>query len=107
MPVTGIARWEEFVEKLKTTPPEDQTVQLTFGIRYSEQGIPYITLITGYADGDSYCELAEYLAFARLGRDRSSSVAMQARLDGRKKELEAMGFVVAPGRYQKIDRVSE
>ncbi len=98
MVIVRFNRWEEFLDGLKESPPEDRMVRLTFSIRYDGQGVPHVTMVAGYLDRNTIIEFVHYLG---LQPDQKSKRALeiQALLDERKGYLEGLGFAVKSGRY--------
>ncbi len=99
MVIVRFNRWEEFLEELDGSAPEDQTVRLGFSLRYDGRGASHMTMVAGYVAGGSIVEFVHYLGLEPPERDGARKKEIQALLEDRRKHLEGLGFKVKPGRY--------
>ena len=49
MVIVRFNQWEEFLEELQATGPEDRTLRMTFSLRYDGQGVAHLTMVAGFA----------------------------------------------------------
>lgn len=99
MVIVRFNQWEEFVRELEEHRPEDQTVRLTFSLRYDAQGVAHLTMVAGYLDQGSIVEFVHYLGLQPMDRESQRSHDIQKLLEERRKHLEKLGFAVKSGRY--------
>lgn len=89
--------WPEFLESLKTHPPEDRTVWLTFSLRSDECEASHVLMLAGYrALGPM--EFVDCLGLKPTSSTNARASEIQRRFDERRKELEDLGFLVRSGR---------
>lgn len=98
MSMVRFAVWEEFLNELAFAPPRDRVVHLTFSVRYTTRPSSDLTML-------AWCETRKnWIAFVdnldRMPDDRSDEFAarVESLLVERKRQLEALGFFVSPGR---------
>ena len=99
MIVVRFNQWEEFVGEAKESPPEGETVRLTWNLRYDGQGAPHLSMIAGYHSGNTLVEFVQYLGLEPRDRNGTRAREIQELFDRRKRCLEALGLRVKPGRY--------
>ena len=99
MVIIRFNQWEEFLEELKASSPEDRTVRLTFSLRYDGQGVPHLTMVAGYLDRSTIVEFVHYLGLQPIDRKSQRAQEVQTLFEERKKYLEGLGFGVKSGRY--------
>jgi hypothetical protein len=99
MVIVRFNQWEEFLRELEEHRPEDQTVRLTFSLRYDAQGVPHLTMVAGYLDRGSIVEFVHYLGLQPTDPDSQRSQEIHRLLAERKKYLESRGLAVKSGRY--------
>ncbi len=99
MVIVRFNRWEEFLEELDGSTPEDRTVRLGFSLRYDGRGASYMTMVAGYVASGSIVEFVHYLGLEPPDGDGARSKEIRALLEDRRKYLEGLGFRVKPGRY--------
>jgi hypothetical protein len=99
MIVIRFNQWDEFVEELKSDPPDNGVVRVTVSLRYNGGRTPHLTLVAGYFGGDQIVEFVHYLGQRRLEDDGARSRELAALVEERKRCLEHHGFKVRSGRY--------
>lgn len=99
MVIVRFNQWEEFLDELEKSPPEDKMVRLTFSLRYDGQGVAHLTLVAGYLDGTTIVEFVQYLGLRPSDPKGQRAGEIRALMEERKAHLEALGFRVRSGRY--------
>ncbi len=99
MVIVRFNQWEEFLEELTASGPEDRTVRLCFSLRYDGQGVPHLTMVAGYLARDTIVEFVHYLGLEPKDRQSSRAQEIRSLFDERRKYLEGIGMRVKPGRY--------
>src|SRR5688572_33450046 len=99
MVIVRLNDWEEFLAELRSHPPVDRIVRLTFSIRYDARTVPYLTMVVGYLDGASIVEFVHYLGAQPQDVSSDRAHEINTLFAERKKRLEDDRFVVKPGRY--------
>ncbi len=99
MVIVRFNQWEEFLEELKTNPPEDRTVRLTASLRYDKLSVPHVTMVAGYLYGTMIVECVHYLGLQPIDGTSQRSEEIRQLFHLRKEYLEELGFSVKSGRY--------
>jgi hypothetical protein len=99
MVIVRFNQWTEFLDELKSKPPDDRTVRLTFSLRYDGQGAPHLTMVAGYLDHTTIVEFVQYLGLEPVDRKSPRTQEIKALYDERRKLLGELGFAVKSGRY--------
>jgi len=99
MIIVRFNEWQEFVVEAKESPPEDQTVRLTFNLRHDGHGAPHLSMIAGYHARNSLVEFVQYLGLQPRDPASPRGREVQALFDERRRALEGLGVRVKPGRY--------
>jgi hypothetical protein len=99
MVIVRFNQWEEFLAELKSKPPDDRTVRLTFSLRYDGQGAPHLTMVAGYLDTGTIVEFVQYLGLQPTDRKGQRAQEIAQLFEERKKLLESLAFSIKSGRY--------
>ena len=99
MVIIRFNQWEEFLEELQASGPDDRTLRLSFSLRYDGQGAPHLTMVAGYLGRDTIVEFIHYLGLQPRERDSPRAMEIQTLFEERRKFLEGRGFKVKSGRY--------
>jgi hypothetical protein len=99
MVVIRFNQWDEFLDELKSDPPDDRIVRLTFSLRYNGQQTPYATMVAGYLGHNQIIEFVHYLGMRTTETNGHRSQEIATLFEERKKCLAAHGFEVRAGRY--------
>lgn len=99
MVIIRFNQWEEFLEELAVKSSADRVIRLTFSRRYDGHGVPHLTLVAGYLDGESIVEFVHYLGLEPGDPDGPRARELRKLCQERRECLEERGFRVKPGRY--------
>jgi hypothetical protein len=99
MVIVRFNQWEEFLSELKSNPPDERTIRLTFSLRYDGQGAAHMTLVAGYLAAGSIVEFVHYLGLQPTDRNGQRAQEIQRLFEERRKLLGSLGFTVKSGRY--------
>ena len=99
MVIVRFNRWEEFLEELEGSTPEDRTLRLEFSLRYDGHGAPHLTMVAGYVADGTIVEFVHYLGLQPPDGEGPRSKEIRNLFEDRRKYLEGEGFKVKPGRY--------
>jgi hypothetical protein len=99
MVIVRFNQWEEFLDELKASAPDDRAVRLTFSIRYDGQGVAHLTMVAGFLARSTIVEFVHYLGLEPRDRESQRSREIRTLFDERRKHLETLGFAVKSGRY--------
>jgi len=99
MVIVRYNQWEEFLEELQASGPEDRTLRLSFSLRYDGHGVPHLTMVAGYLARDTIVEFVHYLGLQPQDREGPRSKEIRTLFEDRRNFLEGLGFKVKSGRY--------
>lgn len=99
MVIVRFNQWEEFLEELQASAPEDRTVRLGFSLRYDGHGAAHLTMVAGYLSRDTIVEFVHYLGLQPADRKTQRSQEIQTLFEERRKYLGGLGFTMKSGRY--------
>jgi hypothetical protein len=99
MVIVRFNQWDEFLDEMRESPPEDQTVRVTFSLRYDGQGIAHLSMVAGYRRPNTIVEFLHYLGLEPRDRESPRSREIRMLFEERRKHLEALGCLVKSGRY--------
>src|SRR5437867_10732759 len=99
MVIVRFNQWEEFLEELQSSGPDDRTLRLSFSLRYDGQGAPHLTMVAGSLGRDTIVEFIHYLGLQPRERDSSRAKEIQTLFEERRKFLEDRASKVTSRRY--------
>src|SRR5712691_562485 len=99
MVIVRFNQWEEFLEELEATGPEDRTLRMSFSLRYDGQGVAHLTMVAGFLSRDTIVEFVHYLGLQPREPEGTRAQEIRTLFDERRKFLEGLGFKVKSGRY--------
>jgi hypothetical protein len=99
MVIVRFNQWEEFLGELAVHRPGDQTVRLTFSVRFDRQGATHLTMVAGYLKDGDIVEFVHYLGVQPADRKSPPSREIQTLFEERRTHLEGLGLKVKSGRY--------
>jgi hypothetical protein len=99
MTVIRFNQWQEFVEELQSSPPENRVVRVTVSLRYDGRMSPYATLVAGYLCDNQIVEFVRYLGPRPCAPDGHYERELQEMLADFRERLEKLGYQVKSGRY--------
>ena len=99
MVIVRFNQWEEFLEELQATGPEDRTLRMTFSLRYDGQGVAHLTMVAGFLARDTIVEFVHYLGLQPREPESPRAQEIRTLFEERRKFLEGQGFKVKSGRY--------
>jgi hypothetical protein len=99
MVIVRFHEWQEFLNELAQSSPEDRVVRLTLSVRYDAQGAGYLTMVAGYMSRQTIVEFLHYLGLMPQNRNGERAQWIEKLLDERKACLGGLGYTVKSGRY--------
>ncbi len=99
MVIVRLNDWQEFLSELRADNPSQGIVRLTLSAHYDSRRESHLHLVAGYLNGTDIVEFVHYLGLQpeHVKSDRAQEI--EALFEERKRDLEALGLLVKPGRY--------
>ncbi|MBI4478251.1 MAG: hypothetical protein HY654_13840, partial [Acidobacteria bacterium] len=96
MTIVRFNQWEEFIEELKSSAPDDRVVRLTFSTRYDARGTAHLTMVAGFLHRETIVECVHPLGVQPQDPSSDRAKTLRGLLEERKRYLEGQGYLVKP-----------
>jgi hypothetical protein len=91
--------WSEFLDSLKTNPPQDRTVELTLAIRHDHRETPHLLMLAACRGREAPREFLQCFGIRPTDPGGPRAAEMQRLYDEREQALKALDLTIRSGRY--------